>query len=80
MQRQVQLPGGLPWFYDRIEALGYESLSDFAKQTDMHKGNLYRYFSHETKPSIAVLPKLCRSLKVEVDVVLSHLGVNITES
>jgi transcriptional regulator with XRE-family HTH domain len=79
MQRPVLLPGGLTWFYDRIEALGFASLSDFAKQADMHKGNLYRYFSHETKPSVAVLPKLCSALEVEVDVVLKHLGVQVTE-
>jgi hypothetical protein len=77
MERPTEMTGGLGWLYDRIEALGFSSLSEFAKHADLHKGNLYRYFSHETKPSIAVLPTLTKALQLPVATVLDVLGVEI---
>jgi hypothetical protein len=77
MERPTEMTGGLGWLYDRIETLGFSSLSEFAKHADLHKGNLYRYFSHETKPSIAVLPTLTKALQVPVATVLDVLGVQL---
>jgi DNA-binding phage protein len=77
VERPTEMPGGLSWLYDRIEALGFNSLSEFAKHADLHKGNLYRYFSHETKPSIAVLPTLTTALQTPVHTVLEVLGVKL---
>lgn len=77
MERPAELPGGLGWLYDRMEFLGFSSLSEFAKHADLHKGNLYRYFSHETKPSVAVLPSLTLALQTPVETVLEVLGVQL---
>lgn len=77
MERPVEMPGNLGWLYDRIEALGYISLSDFAKRNELHKGNIYRYFSFETKPSIAVVPSLCAALDITPNELLTQLGVQL---
>ena len=66
---------GLDWLYYRLEILGYTSLSEFAADVGINKGNLYRYFALESKPSISLLPVLCASLSVDVTELLRALGV-----
>ena len=66
---------GLDWLYARLETLGYGSLSEFASEIGINKGNLYRYFALESKPSISLLPVLCASLGVQVEELLRALGV-----
>ncbi len=73
-KKTVELQG-LDWLYARLEKLGYQSLSEFATDVGINKGNLYRYFSFESKPSIVVLPALCAGLKVKVEELLRALGV-----
>lgn len=68
---------GLPWLYERIEQLGYPSLSAFAKASGINKGNLHRYFTHESRPAVTVLPILCRQLEATPEEVLSALGVDL---
>ena len=68
---------GLQWLYGRIEELGFASLSSFAKQVGVNKGNLYRYFAHESKPAVTVLPLLCTNLKASPEEVLGALGVDL---
>jgi transcriptional regulator with XRE-family HTH domain len=73
-KKTVELQG-LDWLYARLEKLGYQSLSEFATDVGINKGNLYRYFSFESKPSITVLPALSAGLKVKVEELLRALGV-----
>jgi len=68
--------GGISWLYARIEELGYASLTEFARETGFNKGNLHRYFSWTTRPSIAQLPKLRSALKVSTDELLTALGIS----
>lgn len=70
---------GLKWLRARMEKLGFNSLEEVAQEIQINRGNLYRYFSLETRPSVALLPDLCRVLKAspaEVLKALEILGAN----
>lgn len=66
---------GLGWLESRMERLGYTSLQVAAEACDLNRGNLYRYFALETRPSIDVIPKLCKGLKASPLEVLQALGI-----
>jgi transcriptional regulator with XRE-family HTH domain len=70
---------GLDWLHDRMEQLGFDTLEDAARACDLNRGNLYRYFSFETRPSIDVLPKLCEGLDASPLEVLQALGIQSTK-
>lgn len=70
---------GMEWLRARMEKLGYNSLEEVAQEIQINRGNLYRYFSLETRPSVALLPNLCQALKsspVEILKALEILGPN----
>jgi len=70
---------GLEWLRARMEKLGFNSLEEVAQEIQINRGNLYRYFSLETRPSVALLPDLCRVLKsspAEILKALEILGPN----
>lgn len=66
---------GLVWLRARMEKLGYNSLEEVANEIGINRGNLYRYFSLETRPSVALLPDLCRALKASPADVLKALEI-----
>ena len=68
---------GLDWLYGRIEVLGLTSLEQAAERCGLNRGNLYRYFNWETRPSIDVLPALCIGLESSPEEVLHALGIDI---
>ena len=70
---------GMEWLRARMEKLGYHSLEEVAQEIQINRGNLYRYFSLETRPSVALFPNLCRVLKsspAEILKALEILGPN----
>ncbi|CAB4329241.1 MAG: helix-turn-helix domain-containing protein [Actinobacteria bacterium] len=70
---------GLEWLRARMDKLGYGSLEEVAREIGINRGNLYRYFSLETRPSVALLPDLCAALKsspAEILKALEILGPN----
>jgi transcriptional regulator with XRE-family HTH domain len=70
---------GMEWLRARMEKLGYNSLEEVAQEIQINRGNLYRYFSLETRPSVALLPNLCKVLKAspaEILRALEILGTN----
>lgn len=75
MPVKKQVLTGLEWLHDRMEHLGFKTLEDVAQACDLNRGNLYRYFSFETRPSIDVLPKLCEGLDASPLEVLQALGI-----
>ena len=77
MKKQAKV--GLDWLHDRMEFLGFDSLEQAATACDLNRGNLYRYFSFETRPSIDVLPKLCEGLDASPLEVLQALGIQSTK-
>lgn len=66
---------GLVWLRARMEKLGYNSLEEVANEIGINRGNLYRYFSLETRPSVALLPDLCRALKASPADILKALEI-----
>lgn len=68
---------GLDWLYDRMEVLGLSTLEEAAVRCGMNRGTLYRYFAFETRPSIDVLPRLCKGLEASPLEVLRALGIQV---
>lgn len=66
---------GMEWLRARMEKLGYNSLEEVAQEIQINRGNLYRYFSLETRPSVALLPDLCRVLKASPAEMLKALEI-----
>jgi transcriptional regulator with XRE-family HTH domain len=66
---------GLEWLRARMEKLGFNSLEEVAQEIQINRGNLYRYFSLETRPSVALLPDLCRVLKASPAEILKALKI-----
>jgi transcriptional regulator with XRE-family HTH domain len=66
---------GLDWLRSRMETLGFNSLEVVAQEIGINRGNLYRYFSLETRPSVALLPDMCRALKSSPAEILKALEI-----
>lgn len=71
---------GMDWLSQRMDELGIESLEEAAKRCDLNRGTLYRYFTLEMKPSIAVLPQLCEGLDASPLEILQALGVQVDQN
>lgn len=59
-----------------MEEHDYSSLQAVAEACELNRGNLYRYFAFETRPSIDLLPKLCSGLNASPLEVLTALGID----
>ncbi|MFM1777872.1 MAG: hypothetical protein RL741_490 [Actinomycetota bacterium] len=66
---------GLEWLRARMDKLGYTSLEEVAQEIQINRGNLYRYFSLETRPSVALLPNLSHALKASPSDILKALEI-----
>jgi len=66
---------GMPWLRQRMTTLKYTSLEQVAVDMGINRGNLYRYFALETRPSIAMLPVMTEVLGVKTDEMLRVLEV-----
>lgn len=64
---------GMVWLRARMHKLGYVSLEEVAQEMGINRGNLYRYFSLENKPSVALLPVISDVLSVSYEEVLTAL-------
>jgi transcriptional regulator with XRE-family HTH domain len=58
-----------------MDDLGYSSLDEVANRVGINRGNLFRYFSLETVPSMALLPDLCRVLELSPEELLRALEI-----
>jgi len=65
----------MKWLRDRMEQLEYASLQEVADAVGINRGNLYRYFTAETRPSIEMMPPLCSALDVSYEELLIALEV-----
>jgi transcriptional regulator with XRE-family HTH domain len=64
---------GMEWLRAKMAELNYTSLEQVAVDIGINRGNLYRYFTLETKPSVAMLPVLCEVLNASYEEVLKAL-------
>ena len=70
----------MDWLHQRMEALGLSSLEQVAERCGLNRGNLYRYFSFQTRPSIDVVPQLCVGLEASPEEVLRALGIQLSKN
>jgi transcriptional regulator with XRE-family HTH domain len=75
MSRNETKLTGHDWLKSKMEQIGFNSLQEAAEACDLDKGSLYRYFAFETRPSIDVIPKICKGFKVSPLEVLQALGI-----
>lgn len=66
---------GMKWLRSRMNELGYKSLQEVADAMGINRGNVYRYFTLETRPSVDMLPVFCKALDAEGTEVLRALKV-----
>lgn len=71
---------GMEWLQARMQMLELTSLEQVAKRCGLNRGNLYRYFNFETRPSIDVLPQLCVGLKASPEEILKALGIQVSKN
>lgn len=65
----------MKWLRKRMEELDYCSLQEVADAIGINRGNLYRYFTAETRPSIEMMPPMCEALDVTYEELLIALEV-----
>lgn len=63
------------WLMSRMEELEIANLATLQAMTGINKGTLSKYFRHQQRPSIDVIPKLCEVLHVSPEALLIALGV-----
>lgn len=63
------------WLKARLDYLGMEGLTDLARITEINRGTLHRYFTHQQRPSVTVVGPLCAALRVSPENLLIALGV-----
>lgn len=71
---------GMDWLHQRMEKLGLSSLEQVAERCGLNRGNLYRYFSFQTRPSIDVVPQLCIGLEASPEEVFRALGIQFSKN
>lgn len=74
---QSIIADGGEWLFSRMTEVGISSISELALKTGINKGTLSKYFRGLQRPSIDVLPVLCRELKVSPATLLEALGVTL---
>ena len=70
---------GQEWLKLRMVELKLGSINDLEKATGINKGTLSRYFRQIQRPSIDVLPVLCKALEVSPETLLRVLGVIVSD-
>ena len=69
---------GQEWLRARMSELGLGSITDLEVATGINKGTLSRYFRQIQRPSIDVIPVLCKALDVSPETLLRAFGVVVT--
>ncbi|PTW90540.1 Cro/C1-type helix-turn-helix DNA-binding protein [Microbacteriaceae bacterium MWH-Ta3] len=67
------------WLIARMRDCGIRSLAELEEATGVNKGTLSRYFRQLQRPSIDVIPGLCRALQVSPATLLWALGASTAE-
>jgi transcriptional regulator with XRE-family HTH domain len=66
---------GTEWLRAHMEDNGWTTYEQVAQRCGINRGNLHRYFSFETRPSVDMIPVLCNALKVDIHELLDALEV-----
>jgi hypothetical protein len=66
---------GMDWLRAQMERNNYGSLEVTASQMSINRGNLYRYFTFENRPSVDMLPVMATALDTTIDDLLVALEV-----
>ena len=66
---------GLEWLRSNMESNGWTTFEQVSERCGINRGNIYRYFTFQTRPSVDVIPVLCNALKVTTQELLTALEV-----
>ena len=69
---------GQEWLKFRMAELSIGSISELEEATGINKGTLSRYFRQIQRPSIDVIPVLCKALDVSPETLLRAFGVIVS--
>jgi transcriptional regulator with XRE-family HTH domain len=69
---------GQDWLKLRMAELNIGSISELEEATGINKGTLSRYFRQIQRPSIDVIPVLCKALDVSPETLLRAFGVVVS--
>lgn len=78
MSERITLEGQ-EWLKSRMAELNLGSIGELEQRTGINKGTLSRYFRQTQRPSIDVIPGLCRALQVSPETLLRALGVVVSD-
>ena len=63
------------WLEETLKESGISTLAALQAKTGINKGTLSKYFRHQQRPSIDVIPVLCEALEISPEKLLVVLGV-----
>lgn len=66
---------GIEWLRAHMNDNGWSTFEEVAERCGINRGNLYRYFAFQTRPSIDMIPVLCNALKITTQELLNALEV-----
>ncbi|CAB4153308.1 HTH_XRE domain containing protein [uncultured Caudovirales phage] len=66
---------GMEYLRSRMEELGYNSLQEVAEHMNVNRGNLWRWWNYDTRPSIDMIPVFATVLQVPELEILAALEV-----
>ena len=64
----------MAYFAERLEQLGYKSLSDFARENDLQKSSVSRWFRRERHMQANHLIQIAAALQIKPEKLLRVLG------
>lgn len=67
---------GLDYLRARMEYLGYNSMEEVAQAVGVNRGNLWRWFRLDCRPSIDWIPLLATALRVKPIEIMAALEVD----
>lgn len=62
------------WLAQRMAKISISTYEELAEISGIDRGTIWRYFNHERRPRIDVIPILCEALQVSPETILIALG------
>jgi transcriptional regulator with XRE-family HTH domain len=66
---------GMEYLRSRMEELGYKNLQEVAEHMSVNRGNLWRWWNYDTRPSVDMIPVFATVLEASELEILAALEV-----